>query len=34
MGPHGDELSADVPNFTTITPIQQVSEVLVDTRNN
>jgi uncharacterized protein (TIGR02118 family) len=34
MGPHGDELSADVPNFTTITPVQQVSEVLVDTRTH
>jgi uncharacterized protein (TIGR02118 family) len=31
MGSHGEELSADVPNFTTITPVTQVSEVLVDT---
>lgn len=31
MGSHGQELSADVPNFTTITPVTQVSEVLVDT---
>jgi uncharacterized protein (TIGR02118 family) len=32
MGTHGNELSADVPNFTTITPVQQISEILVDTR--
>jgi len=32
MGAHGGELNADVPNFTNITPVTQVSEVLVDTR--
>lgn len=32
MTDHGGELNADVPNFTNITPVTQVSEVLVDTR--
>lgn len=32
MGAHGGELNADVPNFTNITPVTQLSEVLVDNR--
>lgn len=31
MGAHGGELQADVPNFTNITPVTQLSEVLVAT---
>jgi uncharacterized protein (TIGR02118 family) len=30
IGPHAAELAADVANFTNLTPIQQISEVLVD----
>ncbi len=29
LGQHGEELFADVPNFTDIQPIVQVSEILV-----
>lgn len=29
MKPHGQELMADVPNFTNITPQMQISEVIL-----
>jgi uncharacterized protein (TIGR02118 family) len=28
FGPHADEVSADMPNYTSIAPIVQISEVL------
>jgi len=28
MGPNGDQLRADVPNYTNIQPVIQVSEVV------
>jgi hypothetical protein len=28
FGPHADEVSADMPNYTNIAPIVQISEVL------
>lgn len=31
IGPHAAELAADVANFTNVTPVQQVSEVVFDT---
>jgi uncharacterized protein (TIGR02118 family) len=27
FGPHADEVSADIPNYTTIAPIVQISEI-------
>jgi uncharacterized protein (TIGR02118 family) len=30
FGPHAEELSADIRNFTEITPIVQISEVVVE----
>lgn len=30
IGPHAAELTADVANFTSLTPVQQISEVLAD----
>ena len=27
FGPHADEVSADMPNYTTIAPILQISEI-------
>jgi len=29
IGPHAAELEADIVNFTNVTPVQQISEVLV-----
>lgn len=29
IGPHAAELAADVVNFTNVTPVQQISKVLV-----
>ena len=28
MGPNGDQLRADIPNYTNIQPVLQVSEVV------
>src|SRR5215470_9711723 len=30
FGPHGKEISADIANFTNVTPIVQISEVVVE----
>lgn len=30
FGPHTDEIMGDIPNYTDLTPIMQISEVLVD----
>lgn len=30
LGPHAEELAADVANFTNLTPLQQISEVVVE----
>lgn len=29
IGPHLDELAADIVNFSNVTPVQQISDVLV-----
>lgn len=30
IAPYADELAADVANFTNVTPLQQISEVIVE----
>ena len=30
FGPHSQEIMADIPNYTDIVPVVQISEVLVD----
>jgi uncharacterized protein (TIGR02118 family) len=30
FGPHANEILADIPNYTVLTPIIQISEVVVD----
>jgi uncharacterized protein (TIGR02118 family) len=30
FGPHAKEISGDIPNFTDVTPIVQISEVVVE----
>lgn len=30
IGPYAEELAADVANFTNVTPLQQISEVIVE----
>lgn len=30
IGPHIDEITGDVANFTNLTPLQQISEVVVE----
>lgn len=30
IGPHAEEIVADIPNYTDLTPVRQVSEVVVD----
>ena len=30
FGPHADEINADIRNFTSITPVVQISEVVVE----
>ena len=29
FGPHADEIMADIPNYTDLTPVLQISEVMV-----
>ncbi|PJX28153.1 ethyl tert-butyl ether degradation protein EthD [Advenella sp. S44] len=33
FGPHAAEILGDIPNYTDLAPILQLSEVVVDTRN-
>ncbi|MHC8945338.1 uncharacterized protein (TIGR02118 family) [Advenella incenata] len=33
FGPHADEILGDIPNYTDLSPILQLSEVVTDTRN-
>jgi uncharacterized protein (TIGR02118 family) len=30
FGPHAKEISGDIPNFTDVTPVVQISEVVVE----
>jgi uncharacterized protein (TIGR02118 family) len=30
FGPHAQEISGDIPNFTDVTPVVQISEVVVE----
>ena len=32
FGPHADEILGDIPNYTDLSPIMQLSEVVMDTR--
>ena len=29
FGPHADEIMADIPNYTNLTPVLQISEIVV-----
>jgi uncharacterized protein (TIGR02118 family) len=31
FGPHAQEIMADIPNYTDLTPVIQISEVVVGT---
>ncbi len=33
FGPHADEILGDIPNYTDLSPILQLSEVVTDTRD-